>query len=99
MVLQMLHMLVVVEVVSAAELVAHVHCNGGGAEYANAIERCWCGDLLFDVDGELQVHALVQLHANCVVAQHVEEEDGRHDASHARRKETREDAGSVSEAN
>ena len=30
---------------------------------------------------------------------HVEEEEGRHDASHARSKETREDAGSVSEAN
>ena len=46
----MLHMLVVVEVVSAAELVAHVHCNGGGAEYANAIERCWCrGVVIFSL--------------------------------------------------
>ena len=40
MVLQMLHMLVVVEVVLAAELVVHVHCTGGGADYANATERC-----------------------------------------------------------
>ena len=38
--------------------------------------------------------ALVALHSMLR-----KKEDGRHDASHARRKETREDAGSVSEAN
>ena len=44
-------------------------------------------------------HLVAEMPSDNSFAQHVEEEDGRHDASHARRKETREDAGSVSEAN